>query len=273
MIKVNITYGHIAIPVGVDRGEFVKTCYKRERVSVVLENGQGVMYDCYIDKQTLRDIYFPKTPTELGSYVCILQQRGRAGVIVGVIGYENESQLFQEGDIRLIKSDSEGNEVGVNGNVSKGELQIGVTSASNPAILNILAHGKDNMGEINIKTNSKVSIRTENEVNIESFGEVSVKSLSKTEVGKFTEFKVSDEKIVCGEGSEPVLLGTETKSQLQRMSERIDGIINALNNGVPSAGTPDSGAALIVSIKAGLTPLSANKESFDAIESELTFTD
>ncbi len=52
------------------------------------------------------------------------------------------------------------------------------------------------------------------------------------------------------------------KTQIDKMSARIDGIINAINNGVP---TPqDGGAALLQSIKLGLQQIT-DKENFNTL--------
>jgi hypothetical protein len=58
----------------------------------------------------------------------------------------------------------------------------------------------------------------------------------------------------------------ELKTQLDKMTARIDGIISAINNGVATPGT-DGGAALLTTIKAGLATIT-NKEAFTAIEDE-----
>lgn len=56
----------------------------------------------------------------------------------------------------------------------------------------------------------------------------------------------------------------ELKTQLDKMTARIDGIISAINNGVATPGT-DGGAALLTTIKTGLATIT-NKEAFTAIE-------
>lgn len=59
----------------------------------------------------------------------------------------------------------------------------------------------------------------------------------------------------------------ELQTQLEKMTARIDGIINALNAGTASTGTPDSGAALITSIKTVLATI-IDVEDFSGIENE-----
>ncbi len=57
----------------------------------------------------------------------------------------------------------------------------------------------------------------------------------------------------------------ELVTQLGKMTSRIDGIIQALNNAMPATGAPDSGAALIASIKTSLQAIQ-HKEDFSKIE-------
>ncbi|BAQ92553.1 baseplate assembly protein [uncultured Mediterranean phage uvMED] len=55
----------------------------------------------------------------------------------------------------------------------------------------------------------------------------------------------------------------ELKAQLDKLSARVDGIIDAINNGVPAVG--DGGVALQTSIKILLSTI-VNKESFSDLE-------
>ncbi len=57
----------------------------------------------------------------------------------------------------------------------------------------------------------------------------------------------------------------ELKTQLVKVTARIDGIISAINAGVVTAG--DGGSALLTKIKAGLAQIT-NKESFNNIEDD-----
>jgi len=74
------------------------------------------------------------------------------------------------------------------------------------------------------------------------------------------------DEILINEGKNGGLCITpELKTQLDKMTARIDGIINALNAGTAGTGAPDSGAALITSIKTVLATI-VDKENFLQIE-------
>ena len=60
----------------------------------------------------------------------------------------------------------------------------------------------------------------------------------------------------------PKIEVNDFKTQLEKMTARIDGIIKAINNGAP--GTQDGGAALLQSIKLGLQQIT-DKENFNTL--------
>lgn len=59
----------------------------------------------------------------------------------------------------------------------------------------------------------------------------------------------------------------ELVKQLDKLTARVDGIIDAINNGAPAAGSADGGTALQTTIKAGLALL-IDKENFNDIENK-----
>ena len=64
-----------------------------------------------------------------------------------------------------------------------------------------------------------------------------------------------------------LVLVNELKSNLEKLTKRVDGIIDAINNAVPGTGTPDSGVALQTSMKTTLATLT-DKEDFSKIENK-----
>jgi hypothetical protein len=221
---INLGYGYVIIPTGVDRKQYVDTCYNRERISVILDGGQGMLIDCYVDKQSIKEIVFPESSKYLGSCVCLLQQKYKKGVILGVVSSENESQLLKEYDIRLEKVDIDGNTSSIRGNARDGNMSLNVSNKQKEAIININVTGKDNSGKLNITTNNELNIRTTNKVNIESFGTVSVKALDKDNKDEFTEVKVGlNEIYLTSKGT----LKIETEGEINIISQKkID-----INNG------------------------------------------
>lgn len=75
----------------------------------------------------------------------------------------------------------------------------------------------------------------------------------------------NEQNITLNEGSHTAVFGDTLKQELNKMSARIDGIIDALNNGVPVP--QDGGAGLQTSIKGFLAAI-VQKENFDQIEND-----
>lgn len=59
----------------------------------------------------------------------------------------------------------------------------------------------------------------------------------------------------------------ELKTQLDKLTKRVDDIIAAINNGIPAPGAADGGAGLHTSIKTALAAIQ-DKENFGEIENE-----
>jgi len=72
-----------------------------------------------------------------------------------------------------------------------------------------------------------------------------------------------DERWINGESNGGLVITPELVFQLNKLTARVDGIIDAIDNGVPVAG--DGGVALQNTIKVALAGL-VDKESFDNIE-------
>ena len=75
----------------------------------------------------------------------------------------------------------------------------------------------------------------------------------------------NEKNITINEGEHTAVRGDTLKQELTKMSARIDGIIDALNNGVPVP--QDGGAGLQKSIKGFLAAI-VQKENFDQIEND-----
>jgi len=71
------------------------------------------------------------------------------------------------------------------------------------------------------------------------------------------------DKIELGEANHTTAKADVLKTELEKLTERVDGIIDAINNAVP--GSSDGGAALQTSMKVALATLT-DKEDFSSIE-------
>lgn len=73
--------------------------------------------------------------------------------------------------------------------------------------------------------------------------------------------------IINGGANGGMCIAPTLTTELAKLTARVDIIIDAINAGTPATGTPDSGAALIASIKTVLATI-GQKEDFSEIENE-----
>lgn len=294
-----VGFGYIVIPHNDDREKYIKTCLRKERVAIQLEAGGSVINNCYISKESLNRVVFPQTSNNLGSAVAyIVPQFYDIPIIIGIISKEDETQLLDENSFKhevhtndsivsIIGKGKEGNLfIEVNSEYSSGgNIYVTLRNKENKANLSIKC-----FGDINIYSEGDIVLKTLKQVSIQSFhinenGEESLNAKLSLSEDSFliedkNENKISSNsdgeiniqpKTKCNlfEGSEPLVKGSELKEQLKVMSSRIDSILDALNAGTLAGSTIQTYVAAISPILATIT----DKENFDKINSEKSFTD
>lgn len=266
--KSTLSVGYIIIPSnsqGENRDDFITNCFRRERVSVMLENGGMVQHDCNIATHVLRDIVFPEASvsekvqdkSRLGSLVVIFNEPYRdQSFILAVISKLDETNLFTEHEFRVIKG-SNGNYAVLSIDGKTGSISIMTYGVEEGGDLNINVTNQSSTAALNLGVKGNININVSGDVNLHAKGVINLTPAI---------LNIGDETKL-----EAVLKGDKTIVELNKCKARITGIINAINNGVPVPGT-DGGAALQNSIKASLATLT-NIEDYTKIKSEKTFSE
>jgi hypothetical protein len=193
---VGAQYGYIVVPSDVDRAKFIEQCYRWERVSIMIERGGGVIHECYITRAVLQDIEFPTASNNLGSCVLFLtdSQSGHP-VIFGVLSKEDESQLLKEGVFKISKR-YQGDSVTITGDAVKGVINLAVEGGS-VSQLNISVNNTDKTGILNLRCQGNICFKMDGVLKI-------------------------------NEGSEPMVKGTELKTQLDTTNQYIADLKDAI---------------------------------------------
>lgn len=190
-----VDYGYIIVPTNVDRDDYVTTCYRRERVTIVGDNGQGIIKDCYISRTAIREINFPIDDTEMGDAVAyIVNSFNNKPIIVGRISKESESQILEEGEFRLEKS-YKNSKVSVTGKSKTGDLLIDVENNDGTGALIINVSGKEDGSSLNINVKGSAKIYADDEINLETTGVVNLKSVDETNNDTLSEIKLTKDSI------------------------------------------------------------------------------
>lgn len=225
-----IGYGHVIIPFGVDRADFVKYCYSRERVCVLLEQG-GMMMDVKVTKSALKDIVFPETSEtkySLGSVVIFIAESfNNSPMIVGVLSDESEIEFLDEAMFLLSKIYNK-NTVSIEGDAKKGLLSINVDDGEDEGTINITVKGKTG-GKVNIKCQTEVNIETDEKINLHTTGEINLNTYNSANGALLSKFNISGTDVILipknelkiGEATEPVAMADSLEDILSELIDKI----------------------------------------------------
>lgn len=167
----SVGYGYIAIPSGVDRDNYIDTCFRRERVTVITDLG-GVFNDCYITSDALQRISFPSNIEEKGSCVCFISCTfNNKPIVVGVLQGDNSSSMLKENmyQVRKVMGDSE---VLIQANPKDNSLVINLTSSKAGKVFLKCVGSEEN--ELNIVSSGSVNVSADKSINATSYKEASV---------------------------------------------------------------------------------------------------
>lgn len=289
--------GYITIPSDTDRTKYIQTCYRTERVSIQLDNGGGVIQNCYIDKEKLQLIEFPDDSTGLGSIVAFICDRFvRKPIIIGVLSDRKYSQLLEERSFHKVVNTASGS-VSIKGVGKKGSLFINVESTEETGgSIFINLKSPNNQGKFKVNCFGNIDLYAEGETVLNTLKTINVKcshiegeklkvsssillnqeglvyedsSLNKIEITEESVKIIPKSKLVVFSGNSPMVLGDELERQLDKAKKRIDDLITALQTATKLITTE---AAFQTSLTAGLTAIT-DKESYDHINSTKSFID
>jgi hypothetical protein len=293
-----VGFGYVTIPGDVDRKKYIETCLRKERIDIKLDDGGGVIQECYIDMGALQRIIFPEDTNTLGSCVAFITPRFyNKAIIVGVVSKSDETQLLDEKSFKkVVNSDSAA--ISIEGKGQSGELFINVESLfENEGNIFINLKSKNN--------SSKFNVRCFGDINLYSEGEVSLKSLNSIKIESFrieeNEEKFNSEinidvnnlyvkdrygnqlnfdengninilpDIRCNlfQGLSPLVRGDILLKELNKSKDRIDSIIEALKAGAGASSTSTTYSTAVM----GVIDTIITEEDYKDINSEKSFTD
>lgn len=294
-----VGFGYITIPFDVDREKYVQTCLRKERVAIQLDDGGGVIKNCYVSKNILQQIYFPLKDTELGSAVAfIVPKFYNIPIIVGVISKADETQLLDEYSFKKVVGDDE-SKVVIEGKGKTGELFLNVESDyENGGSIYINLRSKNSTSKFNVNCFGDINIYSEGKTDLKCVNNVTTIRSVRVENGEeklnaglqldengfflrdyFENNIISSndgsitiypkEKVNLFEGSEPLVKGSELKKQLETMKTRIDRIIQSLEAGSGASSTATTYSAAVMLVLETIL----DEENFDNINSKKSFTD
>jgi hypothetical protein len=288
--------GYIILPADQDRDVYIETCYRKERVTIQLDNGGSVIQNCYIDQDKLQKIKFPEDYKGLGSIVAYICDRFvRKPIIIGVLSDRGYSQLLEENSFqKVVRSDN--GTVSIEGKGKDGNLYINVESDyEDGGSIFITLKSLNNTSKFDVKCFGDINIYSEGEATLNTLKTATItasyvedkeeKFASKVVIsqdGLLYEDKNDNKIEIINEeinvipktkfnvfsGGEPMVLGDELKKQLEIVTDRLDNIRLAIM-------TPDT-TGVVAPWQAVIIPIlqsQIKKENWNNINSDKSFTD
>jgi len=283
--------GYVIIPPNVDRGQYIASALRSEKLAISLENGGSIALNTYITREAIQDIVFPETSEELGScvsYITVPPYNVR--IIVGIVGDEDDSQLLQEDEFRREKKTSSGI-ISISGLGRRGELHLDLDGleTENGGLFIKIKNGSRSakmrvevLGESEIYTEGKSTISSADEIELKIVGTenpISIrykKGEGLTYTDEFENSITVNEDVVqiqpnsefkLFEGEEAMIKGDALVTELEKAKNRIDSIISALQNSAVASG--DGGATYKTNITTALASL--EEEDYSEVKSTNSF--
>lgn len=288
-----IGVGYVYIPVGIDRDEFVQTCYRRSRISIMLDQGGGVINECYITQEVLNNVVFPSSNGLTGTpIVFVTDDFNTKPIVVGTLREPDNYNVREDGE--MVHEVSYGNTiVSVSGSAKEGTLGISISGQSPNKIFISCVGGEES--KIEIEADNEISIKANSKVDVTAYEELSVKmkDVDSEIVSELFADKDSlqlhrdkniitldkgnihietDKEVNINGGKEPVALAITTVNKLDVLMKYIMVLKNALTDSVTNTTIPlDNGATYKAQISAAISQIKSIK--FDDIKADDLFTD
>lgn len=270
----------VCLPINVNREDYIKNCYHHNTVSLLMPSGT-MASDCIVDKKTIQEIKFPDTYKKLGSRVVFVTERDfQTPIVVAVIDSLVDRDSMSEGSFHVSRRLNKG----MIDIVGTGDGQLYINLNSDSPILKINVTGGE--GLINVKCNGNVSVESTGSININSSSDVRINKLDEKGTKSIylkideTGLKYQDDnntffinkeegKIIHDEGSEALLLGDTTQTEIEKLKTYVDTMKTALDTALGLINSTISG----VSAPFTATMSAVTSGDFSKIKSTKSFID
>lgn len=217
----SVGVAYIAIPTDIDRDSFVRTCYRRNRVSIITDFG-SVINECYILDEALERVQFPKTAGEKGSCVAYVSNKfSNKPIIIGILSENDNSSLLEEQMFRFEK-EFNGTTILIQGDPQKNSFVINISS-KDPSSIEIAAKGNPE-SKLDINSSGSVNVKADQLINIKSFKDLNFEIKDVEEEESLYTVNANKDNILLHRKNEVIdlsLLVDNEKIQLDRKTDKI----------------------------------------------------
>lgn len=225
---------YIAIPSDIEREIYIKECYFNSRVSIWSEDA-GFLNRVPIDEDKINFIDFPLTSDKLGTgVVFITEPIHKQPIIIARLPKTDELGELRENQFKIKRKFGD-KFVEISGSSDRGTLNLIVNSKSEKGSINISLNNINNDGELNLDIAGNVKVNATGNVEFSQRKRFFTRTTNEKETIEASFEQTEEEnrfigkKFVLNEGEVPMVLGSELKTLLGTLIEKVAGItvINA----------------------------------------------
>lgn len=171
IINESVGVGYVFVPEDRNRDDFVDTCFRTMRMSVIDDNGNPI-HNCYITKEVLQQIRFPRNAGEIGDpVVWVCKPFLAQPVVIGTFITSDEPDFRSDQELRVLKQWNQGT-IDIHGSPKEGFLTIDVRGeVAGNFQLNVLGN---ETSELNIYSTGNVAVSANGKVSVKAFEELAV---------------------------------------------------------------------------------------------------
>lgn len=272
----SIGYGYIVLPQNVDRTDYVVTAYRKEKVTIMPDQGSSFINDCYITRSALREVVFPQAVEQLGSgVVYVTNNFNNKPFIIGVVSKEDESALYEEYGINMTKVFNQ-NKVTFDANAQRGGVVINVSNREDAASILFNCIGQSG-SKITINCNGSFFACIDNSININTRQDLVLKSHNAAGTKESTVTVGNDNidlkpqtRLNIGNGGEPLAKGNELVTQLNITNSYLSTLVSAISTALT---TIDAIAGSVSAGPFNATISAVSPGNYSNVNSQISYTD
>lgn len=159
-----IGMGYIFVPDGVDRTQYIETCFRKKRVDVIGDSDGTVFIDCYILQEALQNIQFPEESGKMGSpVVWVSMPLFSQPVVIGTFPNTTKIPIRGEEEFSVRRTFKKGM-VSIEGDAKDGTLVINV-KGNEFGVVKVAVEGGENSvmdvfseGNVRIAANKEIAV-------------------------------------------------------------------------------------------------------------------
>lgn len=162
-----ISFGYVIIPTNVDRDNYIKTCFRTGRISVMLEGGV-FLRDIYVTNECFDNIEFPSKSEEIGSAV-VLGTNPYDGIpiVIGTFPRNDQSNMKAEENSYVFRKRVGDTTTTLTIDPINKQISLDVDSLSG-GVVNVKSLGsKDSL--VSVESSGTVEVKADENVKIKSY--------------------------------------------------------------------------------------------------------